>query len=79
MIILGVEVKGLNGLTGSVSLTNKEHTVAKFLQKRYFLFVVKNFREKPEHIYYQNPLEKISFNKVEQQITRISWSTNAST
>jgi hypothetical protein len=75
---IGVEVKGLNGLTGSILLTDKEHTVAKFLNKKYFLFVVKNFRKKPEYNYYQNPLEKISFKKNEQQITQVSWSANVS-
>ncbi len=76
---IGIEVKGLNGLTGSVSLTEKEHAVAKLLHKKYFLFIVKNFRKKPEHNYYQNPLEKITFNKIEQQITQVSWRTNVST
>lgn len=73
---IGVEVKGLNGLTGSVSLTDKEHKVAKWLEKKYFLFIVKNFKEKPTHKYYQNPLNQLSFNKIEQQITQISWGTN---
>ncbi|KAF3982249.1 MAG: DUF3883 domain-containing protein [Methylococcales symbiont of Hymedesmia sp. n. MRB-2018] len=75
---IGVEVKGLNGKNGSISLTNKEYNVAKFLHKKYFLFVVKNFREKPQHNYYQNPLKTLPFNKIEQKITQISWNTNVS-
>lgn len=75
---IGVEVKGLNGLTGNISLTDKEHIVAKFLHQKYFLFIVKNFRDKPEHSYYQNPLKKLPFNKIEQQVTQISWNTNVS-
>lgn len=60
------------------TLLNKEHTVAKFLHQKYFLFIVKNFRKKPEHNYYQNPLKELPFNKIEQQITQVSWSTNVS-
>jgi hypothetical protein len=75
---IGVEVKGLNGLSGNISLTSKEHTVAKFLENKYFLFVVKNFIKTPEHIYYQNPLSKLPFNKIEQKIIQISWNTNVS-
>ncbi|RLA06782.1 MAG: hypothetical protein DRQ51_08365 [Gammaproteobacteria bacterium] len=73
-----VEVKGLNGLSGNLLLTDKEHSVAKFLQKKYFIFVVKNFKETPCHSYYQNPLNTLSFNKIVQQITQISWNTNVS-
>lgn len=73
---IGVEVKGLNGLTGNISLTSKEHSVAEFLNKKYFLFIVKNFKEVPIHQYYQNPLNTLLFNKIEQKITQISWNTN---
>lgn len=73
---IGVEVKGLNGMTGNISLTDKEYIVAEFLNKKYFLFIVKNFIETPTHKYYQNPLDKLSFNKTEQKITQISWSTS---
>jgi hypothetical protein len=51
-----VEVKGLNDIHGSISLTSKEHSVASMMKDRYYLFVVKNFREKPFHELYQNPL-----------------------
>jgi Protein NO VEIN, C-terminal len=42
---LAVEVKGLKDLTGSLSMTSKEYEVASSLRARFFLFVVKNFRE----------------------------------
>lgn len=73
---IGVEVKGLNGMTGNISLTDKEYSVAEFLNKKYFLFIVKNFTEIPMHQYYQNPLNKLLFNKTECKITQISWSTS---
>jgi uncharacterized protein DUF3883 len=41
---LGVEVKGLKGRTGSLSLTPKEHRVAAALEDRFFLFIVKKLR-----------------------------------
>lgn len=73
---LGVEVKGLNKSSGNIALTNKEHIVANLLKDRYFIFVVKNFKESPFHQVYQNPIEKLKFNRTESRITQISWSTN---
>ncbi|MBU4480441.1 DUF3883 domain-containing protein [Patescibacteria group bacterium] len=73
---LGVEVKGLNSSSGNIALTNKEYSVAQLLRKRYFLFVVKNFKEIPFHDYFQNPLNsKLKFNRIETTITQISWNT----
>ena len=72
---LGVEVKGLNDIKGNIALTNKEYTIANFLLDRYFIFLVKNFKEKPIHQIFQNPANKLVFNKVENKITQISWST----
>lgn len=73
---IAVEVKGLNGLSGNISLTNKEHFVANTLNDKYFLFVVKNFKKTPDHTYYQNPLTQLSFNRIEQKIIQTSWQTN---
>lgn len=72
----GIEVKGLNGIKGNIALTNKEHTVANFLKDKYFIFVVKNFKEKPVHDVYQDPLEKLSFRRIENMITQINWNTS---
>lgn len=72
---LGVEVKGLNGLSGNIALTEKEYSVAKYLKQDYFLFVVKNFIDKPTHIYYQNPLDNdLKFKKIETHIIQINYS-----
>lgn len=74
---LGVEVKGLNGLSGNIALTEKEFSVAKYLKQDYYLFIVKNFIEKPNHIYFQNPLDsKLKFKKVETQIIQVNYSAN---
>ncbi len=73
---LGVEVKGLNGLSGSIALTEKEYNMASYLRENYFLFVVKNFIEKPTHVYYRNPLENnLRFKKIETQITQTTYRT----
>jgi|SRR3989344_1515657 len=72
---LGIEVKGLNELKGNISLTNKEYVVANILLDRYFIFLVKNFKEKPLHQIFQNPINKLIFNKAENKITQISWNT----
>lgn len=75
-IFYGVEVKGLNDSSGGIALTNKEHSVASILRDRYFLFVVKNFKETPFHEMYQNPLNgELIFNRIEQKTIQVSWST----
>lgn len=72
----GIEVKGLNEAKGNIALTNKEHTVANFLKDRYFIFVVKNFKENPFHNVYQDPIEKLNFKWVENMIKQINWNTS---
>ena len=75
-IFYGVEVKGLSEPSGSIALTSKEYSVASVLKKRFFLFVVKNFKENPFHELYQDPLNgKLVFSKVEQKAIQISWTT----
>ena len=71
----GIEVKGINDKRGNIALTNKEYTVASLLKDRYFIFVVKNFKEKPFHQIYQDPIENLSFNKIRNKVVQISWST----
>jgi len=74
---LAVEVKGLHSTAGSLSLTPKEHEVATELRNRFFLFVVKNFRESPSHEIFQDPLSgKLRFRKTERVIVQVSWLTN---
>ncbi len=71
---LAVEVKGLKERMGSLSLTPKEHEVATALRDRFFLFVVKNFRESPFHEIFQNPLSgRLRFRKVERVTVHVSW------
>jgi len=76
-VFYGIEVKGLNETSGSVALTDKEHSVAAKLRMRFFLFVVKNFRENPFHELYQDPLGgRLVFTRVEQKTLHIRWTTN---
>jgi hypothetical protein len=71
---LAVEVKGLNGVTGTLSLTPKEHQIATELRGRFFLFVVRNFRESPFHEVFQNPLSSsLKFKKRESVTVQVSW------
>ena len=72
----GVEVKGMNEPTGSISLTSKEHSVASILGRRFFLFVVRNFRENPFHELYQDPLDgPLVFLRTEHKTVQINWTT----
>jgi uncharacterized protein YggL (DUF469 family) len=71
-----VEVKGLSSATGSISLTEKEFSVAQNQKEKFCLFIVSNFIEKPMHQYYFNPLEsRLTFKKVEKQIVQITFNT----
>lgn len=71
----GVEVKGLNESNGNIALTNKEYAVADFLKMRYFIFVVKNFKEKPFHQIYQDPIKYLNFKRTENKVVQINWNT----
>jgi hypothetical protein len=74
---LAVEVKGLKDVTGTLSLTPKEHEVAAKLTDRFFLFVVKNFREAPFHEIFRNPLSsRLRFKRRERVIVQVSWLAN---
>jgi hypothetical protein len=74
---LAVEVKGLNGIRGTLSLTPKEHEIATALRDRFFLFVVRNFRESPFHENFQNPLSSsLKFRKRERVTVEVSWLAN---
>ncbi len=75
---LAVEVKGMNDRVGGISLTEKEHQSAALLEERFFLFVVKNFRETPFHEMHANPLAgPLSFARQERKVVQVSWSAVA--
>ena len=73
---LAVEVKGLREQTGSLALTPKEYEAAKSLEERFFLFVVKNFRESPFHDIHGNPLAgPLRFTRKETVVVQVAWLT----
>jgi hypothetical protein len=74
---LAVEVKGLTASTGAIQLTSKEYRVAQLLAGRFFLFVVRNFAEKPFHTVFQNPLgSALVFERRETVSVQVAWSTS---
>ncbi len=74
---LAVEVKGLKEVTGTLSLTPKEHQIATELKDRFFLFVVRNFRESPFHEIFRDPLSsRLRFKKKERVTLHVSWLAN---
>jgi hypothetical protein len=74
---LAVEVKGLAGRTGSLSLTPREHGIAAEFSDHFFLFVVKNFQESPFHEIFPDPLSgNLRFTKVERVRIDVSWLTS---
>lgn len=71
---LAVEVKGLNEMRGSISFTAKEHRVAGVLKSRFFLFVVRKFREKPCHNLYCDPIGSgLVFKRQEKEVIQVTW------
>jgi hypothetical protein len=74
---LAVEVKGLKDRAGSIALTQKEYDAASALEGRFFLFVVRNFRETPSHSIFQNPIHSnLNFKRTERIAIQISWLTS---
>jgi len=74
---LAVEVKGMTASTGTIQLTSKEYKAAQFLEDRFFLFVVRNFAEKPFHTVFQNPLNSsLVFDRRELVAIQLSWTTS---
>lgn len=73
-----VEVKGLEGKKGNVGLTNKEYQTATFLRSRYFIFLVKNFVDVPNHCVFKNPIfeNELQFKRQEKIITQINWTAS---
>ena len=73
----GVEVKGLSHLKGSISMTPKEHAAADILGQRFFLYIVRNFVEKPFGSVFRNPLHgELQFISREQTIVERRWYAN---
>jgi hypothetical protein len=71
---LAVEVKGLKDRTGSVMMTPKEYETALAMRDRFFLFIVRNFRETPAHEIFRDPLSSgLRFNKIERVTIQVSW------
>lgn len=70
----GIEVKGLSGKSGNISMTEKEFNVAKLLRHQYYLFVVKNFQEMPFHEYFVDPINsELNFVCHKTVITQSTW------
>ena len=74
---IGVEVKGLSEARGSIVLTDKEYRVASSLREKYYLFVVRDFNNKPFHNYFADPTHSnLRFAKNSRDIRQISWTAS---
>jgi hypothetical protein len=73
-----IEVKGMAERSGGLSLTNKEYSSAAALTNRFFLVVVRNFRETPFHTVHANPLAgPLNFIRRERVVVDVSWTAAA--
>ncbi|MCB9360280.1 MAG: DUF3883 domain-containing protein [Flavobacteriales bacterium] len=71
-----VEVKGLNSMTGTIQLTEKEFSIAKKMKTNYCLFIVKNFKEKPTHQYLLDPLNsRLNFKEIKKEIIQTTYNS----
>jgi hypothetical protein len=71
---LAVEVKGLRGSRGSLSLTPREHEAAMAMRERFYLFVVMNFQKSPFHEIFPDPLSgRLEFERTERKVIQVSW------
>jgi hypothetical protein len=71
-----VEVKGLNDITGTIQLTEKEFSIAKEMKTNYCLFIVKNFKEKPIHEFVFDPLNsRLNFKEIKREIIQTTYNT----
>lgn len=69
-----IEVKGVNTNNGSILMTEKEFSVAKYLKEKYCLFIVTNFFDKPIHQFYFDPINSsLKFKKREQKVIQINY------
>jgi len=70
-----VEVKGLQGKSGTITFTEKEFSVAEKLSDAFALYIVTNFVEKPTPKLIFNPLKSaLRFVKTEKLVSQISFS-----
>jgi len=70
-----VEVKGLQGKSGTITFTEKEFSVAEKLSDAFALYIVTNFVEKPTPKLIFNPLKSaLKFVKTERLVSQISFS-----
>lgn len=76
-LFYAVEVKGLNQNSGTIGVTEKEYRVANTLKENYFIFLVKNFIDKPTHQVFCNPFfhSELNFSKQERSIIQVNWSS----
>lgn len=71
---VAVEVKGILSSSGSIVLTNKEYLVAQALNKRFYLFVVKDFSRKPFYSVLNDPINSGLIFKCDKIVsTQINW------
>lgn len=69
-----VEVKGIYGFSGEITLTEKEHRAASLLEESYFLCVVQGFSDRPKMSIYRNPLQSdLVFTIMESLVKVVQW------
>lgn len=76
---VAVEIKGMAGPDGGISFTNKEWETAKTMRDNYFLVIVRNVLDSPEHQTICNPYEALSAQQQLRTAVQISWNVTNST
>lgn len=70
------EVKGVRQKSGAIRITKNEFQKAQEFQNDYFLIVISNLSKSPKMNVFENPLNKIEFNKKITQSTQLNYHSN---
>lgn len=76
---VAVEVKGIRAASGQIQMTDLEYRVSKLLRDRYYLFVVRNFIEEPNHLLIRDPSSSfLEFSRLKRTEVQTTWNAAVS-
>ena len=73
---VAVEVKGMADESSGISFTDKEWETAKKMRDAYYLLIVRNVHDSPEHQLISNPYSKLSAQQQLRTVVQVSWNVS---
>ena len=71
--VSAIEVKGLSGLTGGISLTSKEWQIAKNMGPDYYLVIVRSVGNGPDFQIIKDPFSKLDPKRTISTVIQVRW------